>query len=81
MENSRKVVRVCIQNRRWFITDCVCVRAHVCACTCNVYVQYSKVIPASRVDGTEVPSEMIIATLVSIYFVWCCIVMLKDHIL
>jgi len=51
------------------------------ACTCNVYVQYNKVIAASRVDGIAVPSKMIVATLVSIYFVWCCIVMLKDHIL
>jgi len=33
-----------------------------------VYVQYKKVIPLSRVDGTEVPSKMIVATLVSDVF-------------
>ena len=32
MENSREVERVCIQNRRWFITDSVCVCVCVCVC-------------------------------------------------
>jgi len=59
---------------------CVYVRTHACMLVQCVYA-IQKVIPASRVDGTEVPSKMIVATLVSMYFVWCCIVMLKDHIL
>ena len=46
----------------------MCARACVRACTCNVYVQHKKVIPVSRVDGTEVPSKMIVVLLVSDVF-------------
>jgi len=51
---------------------CVCVCVCVHACTYNVYVQYSKVIPVSRMDGTGVPNRMIVATLVSVVFCLDC---------